>query len=339
MKALIAMSGGVDSSVAAKLMLEQGYECIGCMMLLHGGENTADAKSVADTLSIPFYVFDFTEQFQRLVVDRFVRTYELARTPNPCIDCNRYLKFGLLYEKAKELGCDVLVTGHYARIVEENGRFFLKKAINESKDQSYVLYSLSPEQLRRTRFPLGELSKDEVRAIAAASGFVSAHKPDSQDICFVPDGDYAAVIARRTGKAPVPGNFVDQDGAILGRHRGLIHYTIGQRRGLALPQGERVYVTALRPRDNTVVVGSNEALFSRTLTASDFLWSIAPPEGALRCEAKIRYRHTAQSAVACVRADGAVEVTFDTAQRAITPGQSVVLYRGDTVLGGGKIIG
>lgn len=337
MKALIAMSGGVDSSVAAKLMLDEGYECVGCMMLLHGGENTADAKSVAERLSIPFHVFDFTKEFQRCVVDRFVKTYELGCTPNPCIDCNRYLKFGLLYEKAKELGCDVIVTGHYARISQENGRFFLKKAVNESKDQSYVLYSLSPEQLRHTRFPLGEMSKDAVRKIAAEAGFVSANKPDSQDICFVPDGDYAAVIERHTAKTPVPGNFVGLDGKVLGQHRGLIHYTIGQRRGLALPQGERVYVCALRPADNTVVVGPNEALFSKTLVASDFNWSIDAPTELLRCEAKIRYRHAAQPAIAHVLADGRGEVTFDEAQRAITPGQSVVLYRGDLVLGGGKI--
>lgn len=339
MKALIAMSGGVDSSVAAKLMLDKGYTCIGCTMLLHGGEDASDARSVAERLSMPFHVFDFTEAFQRRVVDRFVRTYETGSTPNPCIDCNRYLKFGLLYEKAKELGCDVIVTGHYARVSQENGRFFLKKALDESKDQSYVLYHLTPEQLRHTQFPLGEMSKAEVRAIAAQSGFVSADKPDSQDICFVPDGDYAAVIERRSGKTPAPGNFMALDGTVLGQHRGLIHYTIGQRRGLALPQGERIYVCALRPQDNTVVVGPNEALFARTLVASDFQWSIAPPSGALFCEAKIRYRHKAQRAAARVLPGGTVEVTFDDAQRAITPGQSVVLYQADTVLGGGTILG
>ena len=242
MKALIAMSGGVDSSVAAYLMKQKGYDCIGCTMRLRCEEvpedehgcctlsDVEDARSVAMAMGFPYYVFNFCDRFQEKVIDKFVACYEQGRTPNPCIDCNRYLKFDALFQRAKVLGCDFVVTGHYARIERENDRYVLKKALDPTKDQSYVLYTLTQEQLAHIQFPLGEFSKTQTRRIAAENGFISAQKPDSQDICFVPDGDYAAVIEHLTGKPSVPGDFVDTEGKVIGRHRGIIHYTIGQRK-------------------------------------------------------------------------------------------------------------
>jgi len=261
MKALIAMSGGVDSSVAALRMLEAGWDCLGCTMKLYQNEDAGlsasrtccaledveDARGAACRLGIPHYVFNFTEDFRREVIGRFAAAYMAGRTPNPCIDCNRFLKFGRLDRRARELGCDVLVTGHYARIVEEQGRWYLKKALDETKDQSYFLYRMSQAQLARTRFPLGELTKPEVSAIAEARGLWNARKPDSQDICFVPDGDYARVIETCTGRASEPGDFLDEAGRGLGRHKGIIHYTVGQRRGLGLGLERPWYVLRIEP--------------------------------------------------------------------------------------------
>lgn len=246
-KSLIAMSGGVDSSLAAKRMVDRGYDCIGCTMKLYHNEDVGidrlhtccsledveAARSVAYKLGMPYYVFNFTDAFHDTVIRKFIESYEQGITPNPCIDCNRYMKFDKLYERAKVLGCEYVVTGHYARIEEKDGVFFLKKALDETKDQSYVLYSMTQQQLARTLFPLGNMRKTEVRQLAEQSGFVNAHKPDSQDICFVPNGDYASIIELQTGKKAAFGNFVDKEGNVLGRHRGVIHYTIGQRRDLA----------------------------------------------------------------------------------------------------------
>ena len=351
MKALIAMSGGVDSSVAACLTRAAGYDCIGCTMKLYENEDAGidrsrtccslddveDARSVAHRLGMPYYVFNFTEDFREQIIGKFIRSYEQGRTPNPCIDCNRCMKFEKLCRRARELGCDKIVTGHYARIQMENGRYTLKRALDPAKDQSYVLYMLTQEQLAMTLLPLGELTKQETRRIAAENGFLNAEKPDSQDICFVPDGDYARVIRLHTGREYAPGPFVDREGRVLGTHRGIIHYTIGQRRGLGVSAENRLYVVSIRPTDNTVVLGSNDDLFSRELTAEGFNWIMEPPAGEIRCEAKIRYRHPAQPARAKCLEDGRVQVVFDQPQRAITAGQSVVLYDGDTVLGGGEI--
>ena len=351
-KALIAMSGGVDSSLAAKRMVDRGYDCIGCTMKLYHNEDVGidrlhtccsledveDARSVAYKLGIPYYVFNFTDAFHDTVIRKFIESYEQGITPNPCIDCNRYMKFDKLYERAKVLGCEYVVTGHYARIEEKDGAFFLKKALDETKDQSYVLYSMTQQQLAHTLFPLGNMRKTEVRQLAEQSGFVNAHKPDSQDICFVPNGDYASIIELQTGKKAAFGNFVDKEGNVLGRHRGVIHYTIGQRKGLGISSSKPLYVCKICPQSGEVVLGSNEDLLRTDADVADFNWiSGTAPQGAFRCKAKIRYRQSEQWATVTPTGENTVRIVFDAPQRAITPGQAAVLYDGDTVLGGGTI--
>ena len=353
-RALIAMSGGVDSSLAAKLMQDDGYECIGCTMRLFQNEDAGlersrtccsledveDARSVADELGMRFYVFNFTDDFRNTVIRRFVESYQNGITPNPCIDCNRYMKFGKLFDRAKILDCDCVVTGHYVRIEERDGRYVLKKAIDATKDQSYVLYAMTQEQLAHTRFPLGNLRKTHVRALAEQNGFVNADKPDSQDICFVPDGDYAHIIELQTGCKAAAGNFVDQCGNVMGTHRGVIHYTIGQRKGLGIAAGEPLYVCKICPQSNTVVLGRNEDLFSTEVDVTDFNWiSGESPKQAIRCKVKIRYRQAEQWATVAPRGEHDVHISFDDPQRAVTPGQAAVLYDGDIVLGGGTIRG
>ena len=343
------MSGGVDSSVAAYLLSRDGYDCIGCTMKLcpddvahEGGcctaDDAADARSVARRVGIPFHVFNMTDDFRREVIDRFVSRYLAGRTPNPCVDCNRTMKFALLRRRGEELGYDCLATGHYARIEYRDGRWTLRKARDPTKDQSYVLYHLTQAELAKTLFPLGDLTKSEARALAAENGFLNAAKPDSQDICFVPDGDYAAVIARYTDKTEPEGDFVLPDGSVIGRHKGISRYTVGQRRGLGVAYSEPLYVKRILVAENKVLLGRDEDLYGTSCDVSDVNWIAGEtPSGPIRCAVKIRYRQTEQEATVTPLEGGRAHVEFDSPQRAITPGQSAVFYDGDEVLGGGEI--
>ncbi len=345
-KVLIAMSGGVDSSVAAYLMQQAGYQCIGstmqmCDETLLGqtpADPAADAQKVAERLDIPFYAFDAVANFKELVAEPFICSYEQGDTPNPCIRCNRYMKFGLLLDKAAELGCDKIVTGHYARIREENGRYLLCKAVDEAKDQSYFLACLGQEQLSRILLPLGELTKPQVRQIAEEQGFLNARKKDSQDICFIPDGDYKAFMERYTGKTYPAGDYLDTTGKVLGKHTGAVGYTIGQRKGLGIALGQPAYVCSKDMANNTVTLGSNADLFRKSLRAKDWNWMpFAKLEGPMQVLAKVRYRHIPQPATVYPEENGFARVEFNEPQRAITPGQAVVLYDGNCVVGGGTI--
>ena len=352
-KAMIAMSGGVDSSVAAYLM-QQDYDCMGATLRLFDNDilpnqqdstccsldDVEDARSVARKLGMPFHVFNAKADFAEKVIEQFIACYECGATPNPCIQCNRHLKFDHFLRRAQILGCDYIVTGHYARIRkdETTGRYLLCKAADTAKDQSYVLYCLTQEQLSCTQFPLGELTKDQVRAIAEEKGFINARKHDSQDICFVPDGDYVAFMEHYTGKTYASGDFLDLNGNVVGKHRGAVCYTLGQRKGLGLAMGAPVYVCAKDMEANTVTVGPNEALFATTLRACDWNW-IPFPEltQPLRVTARARYNQKEQPATVYPEDNGFARVEFDQPQRAMTPGQAVVLYDGDMVVGGGTI--
>lgn len=352
-KAIIAMSGGVDSSVAALLMKRRGYDCIGATMKLFNNddigrdnnktccslEDVEDARSVAHGLGMEYYVFNFTENFKEQVIDRFIQAYETGRTPNPCIDCNRYMKFDKLFLRMKELEMDYIVTGHYVRTGRaENGRYLLKKAVDETKDQSYVLYMLTQEQLAHAIFPLGELEKSKVREIAEENGFVNAHKHDSQDICFVPNGKYAEFIERQTGNTYPEGDFLDTSGKALGRHKGIINYTIGQRKGLGISADRPLYVCNINTADNTVVLGDNTDLMHSELVADNVnMIAVERLEEPTRVKAKIRYNQKEQPALAWQDENGDLHIKFDQPQRAITKGQAAVLYDGDVVVGGGTI--
>ena len=349
------MSGGVDSSVAALLVKEAGIGAVGCTMRLYDGaesgkedpagrtccslEDTEDAGAVARRLGIPYYVFNFKEEFREKVMEPFADAYLAGITPNPCIACNRHLKFAKLLERAKILGCDAVVTGHYARIAEKDGRMRLLKAKEPEKDQSYVLYQMDQETLRHVLFPLGEYSKEETRRIAEQNGFLNARKPDSQDICFVPDGDYAKVVEAISGLRSKPGDFVRSDGTKLGRHKGVIHYTVGQRRGLGIAGPAPYYVIRIDVPQNRVVLGFKEELYSAAARLGEVNWIAGTvPEEPVRCGVRIRYHHPEEAATVFPEADGTARVLFDKPQRAITPGQAAVFYDGEEVLGGGVIL-
>jgi len=342
-KALIAMSGGVDSSVAAFLMQQKGFHCGGAIMQLWKEVSSgaiADAGAVAERLGMEFHILDASAEFRDKVVDYFIRSYEAGLTPNPCIQCNRHLKFSHFLDVALSLGYDSIATGHYATIRKdtETGRYLLCKAADTAKDQSYFLSCLNQHQLSHTHFPLGELTKEEAREIAEAQGFVNARKKDSQDICFVPDGDYVAFMREYTGKDYPAGDYLDLDGKIVGKHCGAVCYTLGQRKGLGIALGAPVYVCSKDMAANTVTVGPESALFATTLLADKWNWfpfeNLTAP---IRVMAKARYRHIPQPATVYPMENGIAKVVFDTPQRAMTPGQTVALYDDDVVVGGGII--
>ena len=340
-RVLVAMSGGVDSSAAVWLLREQGYECVGATMELYGtpAETMDDAQAAAERMGIVHHVLPLRREFEEQVICRFVEGYRRGETPNPCVDCNRFLKFGLLHEKARELGCDYLATGHYARILPDGaGGWRLRKAADLGRDQSYVLYPMPRELLGRTLFPLGGLTKAQAREIAERAGFTNAQKRDSQDICFIPDGDYLSFLERYTGQTFPAGDILDLEGKVVGRHRGAAGLTIGQRRGVGVSSSGRIYVCAKCMEDNTVTVGPEEALYSTGCVTADWNWLIDPPGQPFDALVKTRYRQREQPARVIRSGDG-VRIAFAQPQRAVTPGQAAVAYdEAGAVLGGGTIV-
>jgi len=355
-KVVVGMSGGVDSSVAAYLLKEQGYDVIGVTMQIWQDEDkeaaeenggccglTAvdDARRVAQVLDIPYYVMNFKEEFKKNVMDYFVAEYLAGRTPNPCNACNRYVKWEALLHRSMEIGADYIATGHYARVEQmANGRYAIRNSVTAKKDQTYALYNLTQEQLAHTLMPVGDYTKEAIRQMAIDNKLPVAHKADSQDICFVPDGDYAGLIEREApGKVPGEGNFVTKDGIILGRHKGITHYTIGQRKGLGLAMGHHVFVTQIRPETNEVVIGEAEDVFSSELTCRQInFMGMTDLKEPRRVWAKIRYAHAGEWCIITQTCEDEIHCKFEKPVRAVTPGQAVVFYEGEYVLGGGVIV-
>ena len=343
-KVMAGMSGGVDSSVCASLLIDGGYSVAGATLDLWGKENTVspeaeEAAKVCGKLGIPHYFFEMRKEFAGAVIDNFINEYINGATPNPCIVCNRRIKFGKMLEQAKSMGYFKIATGHYAVVKKSaDGRYLLSKAADRTKDQTYVLYSLTQEQLSSVIFPLGGLTKAQVREIAESKGFSNAHKPDSQDICFVPDGDYAAFIEKYTGRISAPGDFTDISGCPIGKHNGLIRYTVGQRKGLGISLGKPAYVVTKDTASNRVVLGDENLLFYRRVLVKDVNFiPFDRLKSDMRVTAKLRYRHIEQPARIFPDENGVI-VEFDEPQRAPSPGQSAVFYDGDTVIGGGIIV-
>ena len=346
-KIMIGMSGGVDSTVAAYLLKRDGYDVAGmnCRFfcedenLLASGDDIKDAEAVCQKLNIPFFVSDLRKEFADCVIEDFLSSYEKGETPNPCVCCNKHMKFGLMLNKAEECGYDNVATGHYAVIEKDtNGRYLLKKGADISKDQSYVLYVLNQHQLSHSYFPLGGLCKSEIREMAESLGFINANRKDSQDICFVPDGDYASFIEKRTGKTYPTGDFVTRDGRVLGQHKGIIRYTVGQRKGLGLALPAPMYVCEKDVCNNRVILSDNETLFTKNLTATNInLIPFDRIDSSIRVKAKVRYKHQEQWATVHQTSEDSLFVEFDEPVRAIAKGQSLVMYDGDYVVGGGII--
>ena len=354
-KVVVGMSGGVDSSVAAWLLKEQGYDVIGVTMQIWQEENPLDmaenggccglsavddARRVADVLGIPYYVMNFRDEFRHKVIDYFIDEYYKGRTPNPCIACNRYIKWESLLHRSIEIGADYIATGHYGRIVRlPNGRYSVAKSASLNKDQSYVLYNLTQEELKHTLFPIYGYEKEDVRRIAEQNNLPVAHKKDSQDICFVPDGDYAAFIRSETGIQDVPGDFVDTQGNVLGRHKGIIHYTVGQRKGLGIAFGEPRFVLRINPADNTVTLGTAKELMKSRVNVCDVDYMAVPEiTGPVRAAGKLRYSQEAALCTLMPDGNGGIIAEFDEPMRAATPGQSAVFYVDDSILCGGIIV-
>jgi len=353
MRIVVAMSGGVDSSVAAALLAELGHEVIGLSMQLYDQsegqtsfgsccsiDDLHDARRVAAAINIPHYIVNFEKQFNEQVISNFVSEYAAGRTPLPCAHCNSDLKFATLAERARGFGADAVATGHYARVERDaSGRVLLRRGVDEGKDQSYFLFSLTQAQLASAVFPVGDLPKDQVRAYARQRGLPVADKPDSQEICFIPDNDYRSFVTRSVPDAARDGAFVDESGRVVGRHAGIHRFTVGQRKGLGLSSqaGAPLYVLALRPADQQVVVGPKTSLERTRLTASGVNWIVAEPSGALSVAAQIRHHHQAAPAAVRSLGDGRADVVFEAPQLAISPGQAVVFYDGDAVVGGGWI--
>ncbi len=353
-KVIVAMSGGVDSSVAALVLKNEGYGVLGATMRLRSQElgialdpsccsedDINDAKNVCEQLEVPHYVFDLAGPFKEKVMDKFADSYMRGETPNPCIECNRHIKFTGLFEECSELGAEFIATGHYVRRAydEESGRWLLKKGLDPTKDQSYVLYSLTQEQLSKTLFPVGELSKNEVRELAEKSGFINSQKPDSQDICFIPDGDYLSFIERQYGFKSEPGDFVDETGKVLGKHKGIAGYTTGQRKGLGVSADRPLYVLRKDLLTNRIILGDEKDLYTKEVIVKDVNFiSVAELTEPMEVEAKIRYSQKTAKGIISPMEDGMVQLRFFEPQRAATAGQAAVFYSGDIVVGGGTIV-
>ncbi len=338
MRVAIAMSGGVDSSVSAALLKQAGYEVTGVTMLLSANDSAADAREVAGRLGIPHHAVDLREEFARQVIAPFCEEYTRGRTPNPCVVCNREIKFGLLREKAAGLGADYIATGHYAQVERDGGVFRLKKGADSRKDQSYFLCRLKQDQLAHAVFPVGRLTKPEVRRLAAALGLPAASRPESQEACFIIGGDYAAFVSDFLRRPSLTGPILDEAGNILGEHRGIASFTIGQRHGLGIAAASPLYVNAIRPEHNAVVVGTREQAFADELVAGDLNWIGPTLEHPIELMARVRYRHAEAAALVTPLDDGEVYVKFAEPQMAVTPGQTIAFYEGDCVLGGGTIL-
>jgi len=347
-KILVAMSGGVDSSTVAAILKKEGHDVIGVTMQLWdygegesgccSADDVRDARMVAEEIGIPHYVVNYMDVFKKYIVEDFINKYLSGRTPNPCVLCNQFMKFNFLLRRAMELGADYLATGHYARVeTDEEGRFYLCKAMDESKDQSYFLFALTQNELRRLIFPLGTMTKNEVRDVAKSMNIKVANKPDSQEVCFITGGDYREFLKNHAEVRNGKGEIVDTNGNVLGYHDGVFSFTVGQRRGLGVSKGKPLYVVKVDPESNRVVVGEENDIFRTTLIANDVIWINESPSDEIHVKAKIRYRHKESDAVVHTRSDREALVEFKDPQRAMTPGQAVVFYDGDRVLGGGWI--